>query len=64
VDAQIGKMLQALEDKRVLDYTVQDSKPLYVELFDHRIDPDEKTNIAKNNPELVKALLRQFNSGW
>ncbi|GAA4238840.1 sulfatase [Postechiella marina] len=38
--------------------------PLYIELYDHKIDPKETINIADNNPELVKQLIQQFNKGW
>ena len=37
--------------------------PLCVELFDHESDPLETRNIAKNNPELVKRLLKQLDDG-
>ena len=39
-------------------------EPLYYELYDHKIDPNETKNIASNQPELVKKLLVQFNKGW
>ena len=38
--------------------------PVFIELFDHNIDPLETTNIASQNPELVKELMIQFNKGW
>lgn len=41
-----------------------DSQPLFVELYDHAGDPNESKNIARENPEVVDALLRQFESGW
>ena len=34
--------------------------PLFVELFDHELDPNETTNIAVANPILVKTLTKQF----
>ncbi|MDO6761215.1 sulfatase [Tamlana sp. 2_MG-2023] len=46
------------------DYTKPDSEPLFYELYDHKTDPSETKNIADDNPELVKALLAQFNKGW
>lgn len=46
------------------DRTQSDSKPLYVELYDHQTDPTETKNIAKENPELVDQLMVQFNKGW
>ncbi|MGJ8762349.1 MAG: sulfatase [Polaribacter sp.] len=38
--------------------------PVFIELFDHNIDPLETTNIASQKPELVKELMIQFNKGW
>jgi arylsulfatase A-like enzyme len=39
-------------------------EPICVELFDHREDPLETRNIAKDNPELVNRLLKQLDAGW
>jgi len=38
--------------------------PLFVELYDHKIDPNESINIANKEPRLVQKLLKQFNAGW
>lgn len=46
------------------DYSVKDSIPLFVELYDHKTDPVETKNIAKQKPHLTKKLLTQFNKGW
>ncbi|PKQ61028.1 iduronate-2-sulfatase [Labilibaculum filiforme] len=46
------------------DYTKPESEPIFFELFDHKTDPQETINIADENPQLVKELLVQFNSGW
>ncbi|WP_298488178.1 sulfatase [uncultured Maribacter sp.] len=46
------------------DYTQPEKEPLFVELYDHKTDPKETVNVAKENPELVKKLLIQFNKGW
>ncbi|WP_344787739.1 sulfatase [Postechiella marina] len=46
------------------DYTKPESKPLFIELYDHKNDPTETVNIADKNPELVAKLLKQFNKGW
>ncbi|WP_299184055.1 sulfatase [uncultured Aquimarina sp.] len=46
------------------DYKNKQKAPVFVELFDHRSDPDETVNIAQNNPEIVKQLMEQFNKGW
>ena len=37
-----------------------------VELYDHQIDPEENTNVAKDpaNAELVKSLMKQWEGGW
>ena len=42
----------------------QNAKPLYIELFDHSVDPSETTNIADSNPNIVDQLMKQFNKGW
>jgi len=46
------------------DYTQPDSEPIFIELFDHQVDPMETKNIADDEPETVKSLLTQFNAGW
>ncbi|WP_303317311.1 sulfatase [Flavivirga abyssicola] len=46
------------------DYKNPESEPLFVELFDHQNDPTETKNVAKENPEVVKTLITQFNKGW
>ncbi len=38
--------------------------PLFVEIYDHLLDPDETVNIANGRPELEKKLLVQFNKEW
>ena len=44
----------------------RDSKAesVYVELYDHQNDPNETTNIAPENPELVNSLSMQLDEGW
>ncbi|MDO6802416.1 sulfatase [Wenyingzhuangia sp. 1_MG-2023] len=37
-------------------------EPLYVELYDHKKDPIESVNIAKENPKLVAKLTKQLNA--
>ncbi|RMG20607.1 MAG: iduronate-2-sulfatase [Bacteroidetes bacterium] len=39
-------------------------KPLYVELYDHHVDPAETNNVAGINPALVSKLLDQLEAGW
>ncbi|ANW96626.1 iduronate-2-sulfatase [Wenyingzhuangia fucanilytica] len=46
------------------DYQNPEKEPLFIELFDHQKDPKETKNIAKENPEIVKSLIAQFNKGW
>lgn len=46
------------------DYTNPKKPPLFIELFDHKNDPNETKNIAYENPKLIKELLVQFNKGW
>lgn len=46
------------------DITKPNAEPLFVELYDHQHDPDETTNVANGNPELVQTLIAQFNKGW
>lgn len=38
--------------------------PVYIELFDHKNDPQETTNIAADKPKLVERLTKQLNKGW
>ncbi|MEO9892723.1 sulfatase [Aurantibacter sp.] len=40
------------------------SKPVYVELYDHETDPDETKNIASEHIELVEQLTIQLSKGW
>jgi hypothetical protein len=46
------------------DYTKLNAEPLFVELYDHKKDPDETRNVAAKRPELVKRLIVQFHEGW
>lgn len=46
------------------DHKNPDRKPIFLELFDHNRDPDETRNIARDNPELIEKLMRQFDLGW
>jgi len=41
-----------------------EKKPVIIELYDHKTDPEETTNIAEDEPALVTKLLTQFNAGW
>ncbi|TYA92115.1 sulfatase [Seonamhaeicola marinus] len=46
------------------DRTNKSKKPVFIELYDHMVDPNETKNIAEENPELVEKLVQQFNRGW
>ena len=46
------------------DRTQPQKEPVFIELYDHKKDPKESKNIAKENPELVQLLIKQFNKGW
>lgn len=45
------------------DITHPEKAPLYVELYDHEVDPAETINIAKHQPALVKKLQQQLALG-
>ncbi len=46
------------------DHRDPQAEPIFVELFDHQMDPQETKNIASENPELVRELTTQLNAGW
>lgn len=46
------------------DHRHPQREPIFVELFDHSTDPGETTNIASENPTLVRELMTQLNAGW
>ncbi|TGV01878.1 sulfatase [Flavivirga rizhaonensis] len=46
------------------DRTNPEKEPIFKELYDHKTDPLETINIAKENPELVSKLMVQFEKGW
>ncbi len=39
-------------------------EPLFVELYDHGSDPNETTNLASSEPQLVQELIALFDTGW
>jgi iduronate 2-sulfatase len=43
-----------------LDYRDVNSKPLYLELYDHKKDPEETHNIAGELPGKVNELLKKL----
>ncbi len=48
------------ERYRIVRWTDLDNKTVQVELYDHKIDPDETENIADRHPDLVKKLMAQM----
>ena len=55
------------EDYRLIvwkDYRDTNAEPVFIELYDHKTDPNETVNIANKKPELTNTLLAQFNKGW
>ncbi|WP_299627819.1 sulfatase [uncultured Tenacibaculum sp.] len=55
------------EDYRLIvwkDYKDTNAEPVFIELYDHKTDPNETVNIANKKPELTNTLLAQFNKGW
>ena len=41
-----------------------EEKPIFIEVYNHKTDPNEATNIAALEPELTRQLMAQFNQGW
>ena len=79
IDQQSGHWDRELFEEHLMGYTMRTDRyrlvvwrdhrnphadQIYVELFDHQTDPQETTNIAKENPELVNKLKKQFDAGW
>lgn len=46
------------------DRTTLEKEPLYIELYDHKVDPSESTNIANENQDVIVDLLAQLNEGY
>jgi len=46
------------------DHRKAAAKPVFVELYDHQVDPQETRNVASQHPELVSTLSRQLAAGW
>jgi len=42
------------------DYRDKKSKPIFVELYDHKSDPDETSNVAKKNARVVDRLSKKL----
>ena len=46
------------------DHRDAHKEPVFVELFDHQMDPKETKNVADERPQTVEALMEQFDKGW
>ena len=46
------------------DFRDPNDEPLFTELYDHQNDPQETSNVADQNPKLVKQLRKQLKHGW
>lgn len=46
------------------DRTSPNKEPLYIELYDHKVDPTESINIADDNQAVVADLLAQLDKGY
>ncbi|GAB5562926.1 MAG: sulfatase [Synoicihabitans sp.] len=44
--------------------TDQNSEPVFVELFDHQVDPEETQNLAARHLQLVQELSRRYTGKW
>ncbi|MDB4713354.1 sulfatase [bacterium] len=42
------------------DYRDKKAKPIFVELYNHKTDPDEKKNVARENAKVVKELSKKL----
>ncbi|MHC4431393.1 MAG: sulfatase-like hydrolase/transferase [Planctomycetota bacterium] len=57
----MGRTLRT-DRHRIVHWTDKQGKTAQVELYDHRIDPDENDNIAAREPDLVGELLSKLQS--
>lgn len=46
------------------DHRSPQAAPIFVELFDHQLDPHETMNVAPHHRQLVEQLISQMNEGW
>ena len=62
----VGKAMRTDRYRLVLWLDRRDpvAEPLFVELYDHRTDPGETTNVALERPETVARLRAVFRAGW
>ncbi|MGI9472704.1 MAG: sulfatase [Rubripirellula sp.] len=79
IEQQGSKWDRELFEKDLMGYTMRteryrlvvwkdvkhpEDQPLFVELYDHQLDPDETENVSKQRPEVLQKLMAQFNMGW
>ncbi len=79
IDQQGDKWNRELFEKHLMGYTMRtdryrlvvwrdhrnsNAEPVFVELFDHRADPNETKNIAGEHSALVNQLTKQLDAGW
>lgn len=79
IEQQKEKWDRDLFENRLMGYTMRtdryrlvvwkdmdhlNNKPIFIELYDHKKDPKETINVAKNNTKTVFKLMVQFNKGW
>jgi len=44
------------------DHRDKNAAPIFLELYDNKVDPDETKNLARKQPALTKELLARFDS--
>ncbi len=79
IEQQGDKWDRDLFERHPMDYTMrtdrfrlvvwrdvrdQKAEPVFTELYDHKTDPQETRNVAKDHPEIVRTLSKQLDAGW
>ncbi len=79
IDQQGKKWERELFEEHLMGYTMRtdryrlvvwrdhrnaEAEPIFVELFDHKVDPQETKNVAGDHPKVVNSLMDQLNKGW
>lgn len=79
IEQQKEKWDRELFEKYMMGYTMRtdryrivlwkdirdpNAEPIDIELYDHKVDPNETKNVADENPDTVRDLVAQFNKGW
>jgi arylsulfatase A-like enzyme len=57
--ALMGRTLRT-DRYRIIQWTNKQGEAVQVELYDHRVDPDENVNIAAEHPNVVQQLLERL----